>query len=66
MPAFTATDRNGKTLSYATVLPVLFAMSLCLGGCRQPRESSVLSEPRAEFIVRPARVFHRGEIQLEA
>ena len=66
MPAFTATGRSGKTVPYATVFRLLFAMSLCLSGCRQARESSVLSEPRAEIIVRPARVFHRGEVQLEA
>ncbi|MEC8933961.1 MAG: formylglycine-generating enzyme family protein [Planctomycetota bacterium] len=66
IPAFTATGRNAKTVPYATVFRVLFAMILGLSGCRQPRESSVLPEPRAEIIVRPARVFHRGEIQLEA
>ena len=44
----------------------LFAAVLTLPGCRQPRQSSTLSRPRAEIVVRPGKVFHGNEVQLEA
>lgn len=59
----------GGRLGRAPSLPLLmglFAVALTLAGCRQPRQATTLPGARAKIVVRPEKVFHGSEVQLEA